>query len=315
MSLRDQYRPGLRPQSRVTPYTGSAGDPALSGAYRSMTPFPAPRPAAQVTPEAPAAPAPQKHPLGWSDNFAASVNTTRALKQFKAGSFVNNLEQGQNERSAARNAYASTNLAAANMGTGNAFLNQDLATDWNARENAQSSADADKTRSESSKIASEGFESHQRGILAIPAQVASVQAATNRSNQMLPYDTAAADIKNRGAAQMLPYGPMAAEAEIGQTRAGTVATLAGADQVKGTQDQLKAATQRITHLERLLNQRQGAGGDPIMAAANGGAPAGGTGLKPMPRNVAEQILNQFGSDADGAEAEARRMGYDPNRVQ
>jgi hypothetical protein len=235
-----------------------------------QAPAPAPAPAAPMMP---------KHPLGWSDTFQAGVTRDRALRQYKGGTFADMKARGEGDQAAARQAFAQTQLASADMATGGFFEQRGLNADANTRANQGATADA-------------GFKDSQASLntakadIEVPAQAAvgyanadRLDQQTARDQRMLPIDAQAGQINNAGNAARAMYAGPAAAAQVGQMQAQTAATTANAGAMP---DQLKAAQARIAHLERLLNQKQGGTDDAPFGNVETPAAAGTPATAPAP---------------------------------
>lgn len=214
----------------------------------------APRPPSVGLP-ATAGPADVGNRFGSTNAFQDSVNRGRALRQYQAGSHVDNLTRGQNEQEAARNAYAQTQLAGANMQTGGFFQGYANNRDANSRANEQSDAGvrfSDSQTGVNSAIARSG----------IPAQANETnsradinRAGVRASDQLLPGQVTAQGIANKSAAAAGDYAGPAAAAGVKQQEAQTEATrLSGVD-VKTLQKRLEDQQRYIDHLQTLLVPR------------------------------------------------------------
>jgi hypothetical protein len=210
----------------------------------------APRPPSVGLP-ATAGPADAGNRFGSTNAFQDSVNRGRALRQYQAGSHVDNLTRGQNEQEAARNAYAQTQLAGANMQTGGFFQGYGNSRDANSRANEQSDAGvrfSDSQTGVNSAIAKSG----------IPAQANETnsradinRAGVRASDQLLPGQVAGQGIANKSRRRGRVRRP-GRRRRREQQKAQTEATrLSGVD-VKTLQKRLEDQQRYIDHLQTLL---------------------------------------------------------------
>jgi hypothetical protein len=185
--------------------------------------------------------------FGWSQNFQDSVNRTRALRSFKQGRFASLREQGSDERSAARQAFADTQLADADLQTGGAFLNRGLAMDENTRANSLTGAEVNESGSRASLNNANAYGATERARVMLPAEAGQIQAQTGltqadteKRRRMLPMEAQAADQQNRKNQVMLPL-------EAQRMQAGTYGQVA---QANAAQAQPQMTQKRLAELEK-----------------------------------------------------------------